>query len=85
MLELIGKVWKALVSMRDAKGNLGKSWFRSKTMWINFIVLIGVVFTNYLNVTLSAEETASILAVENLVLRTLTSEPTGLIDHEGRY
>lgn len=83
MLDLLTKIWKALTSMRDAKGRLGKSWIRSKTLWVNILVVVGAVFTNYLNVSLTANETASILAVVNLVLRLITTEPVGFIDDGG--
>jgi len=80
MIELLTKVWKALTSMRDAKGNLGKSWFRSKTLWINIIAVIGVVTANYLGVQMDADSSVGILATVNFILRLITSEPVGFID-----
>jgi len=80
MIELITRIWKALTSMRDARGNLGKSWFRSKTLWVNIVAVIGVVTASYLGVTMDADSSVGILATVNFILRLITTEPVGFIE-----
>lgn len=80
MFKLIKRSFTALVSARDAQGNLGKSWLRSKTFWVNALAVVTLILARYFNYELSAEETGSILAVINMLLRLVTTEPVGFID-----
>lgn len=80
MIKLLTKSFKIFTSMRDAKGRLGKNWLRSKTIWANILIVVGIVFANYLGTELTSQETASLMAVVNLVLRLITTEPVGFID-----
>lgn len=79
MFKLIAKGLKVLASMKDARGRLGKSAFRSKTLWVNIIAILAIVFKDYLGITLTVEETTAILAVINMFLRLITSEPVGFL------
>ena len=49
-----------------------KRWWQSKTIFVNVVALIGVVLAQTTGVVLSAEETAGVLAVVNLILRVVT-------------
>ena len=80
MWELLSKLWKTLTSMKDAKGNLGKSWFRSKTLWINIVAVIAVLFGQYVGIDMTGEENVAFLGVVNFILRLITSEPVGFIE-----
>ena len=80
MLNLITKAMKALFVARDAKGKLGKSWIRSKTLWVNVLAVAGVAITNYLGTEVPEDVTISALAVINFILRLITTEPTGFIE-----
>ncbi len=82
MIKLMTKSFKVFTSMRDAKGRLGKNWLRSKTVWANILVVMGIITMKYLGTELTSQETASIMAVINLVLRLITTEPVGFIDFD---
>ena len=83
MLALIQKVFSTLFSMRDAKGKLGKSWMRSKTLWINVIAVFGIVASKYLGIEMTEDVAVSALAVINFILRLITTEPVGFVDEGG--
>lgn len=80
MIKLMIKSLKTFTSMRDAKGRLGKNWLRSKTIWANALIVVGIIFAKYLGTEFTSQETASLMAVINLVLRLITTEPVGFID-----
>lgn len=84
MLKLVNKALKALFSMRDAKGNLGKSWIRSKTLWVNIVAIVAVITAEYLGTEMPEDVTVGALAVINFVLRLITTEPVGFIDDGGK-
>ena len=83
MLNLVQKVFATLFSMRDAKGTLGKSWVRSKTLWVNILAVIAIVVSKYLGVEVPEDVTVGALAVINFILRLITSEAVGFIDNGG--
>ena len=70
---------KLIISYRDEKGKLGKKWFRSKTLWVNFLVIVGLILNKSFGIELDAEITAGILAGVNGILRLITKETTGFI------
>ena len=55
-----------------------KSWFTSKTLWVNFIAIVAIVANSLWGVELDAEVQAalatSILAVVNIALRFVTNK-----------
>jgi len=51
-----------------------KSWYKSKTFWVNLIALIAIPIQAYSGYTISAGTETSVLAVINLILRTITKE-----------
>ena len=52
-----------------------KKWYASKTVWSNFIMLIGVVVLNTTGKNLLTPEVqAAIITVVNLLLRIITKE-----------
>lgn len=52
-----------------------KKWYLSKVLWVNAIAFVGVITSKVYGYELSADETASILALINIVLRGLTKQP----------
>ena len=52
-----------------------KQWYKSKTVWANIIAALALFVSVQFGYTVTAEETALILAAINLVLRTITKEP----------
>ena len=50
---------------------MDKQWYLSKTVWINVLAIIAVVFGEF---ELNAETQVAILSVINLVLRLVTKE-----------
>lgn len=53
----------------------GKKWYKSKTVWVNIILLGGFLLQNECGINLSGEESASILVIVNLILRIVTGQP----------
>lgn len=52
-----------------------KKWYTSKTVWSNFIMLIGVIVLNTtVKNILTPEVQAAIITVVNLLLRIITKE-----------
>lgn len=52
-----------------------KKWYTSKTVWSNFIMLIGVIVLNTTGKNiLTPEVQAAIITVVNLLLRIITKE-----------
>ncbi|GFP40837.1 hypothetical protein, partial [Candidatus Hakubella thermalkaliphila] len=49
----------------------GKRWWKSRTLWVNVLALIVLIF----GLDLSGDETAAVLVTINLVLRKITKEP----------
>ena len=80
MIKLLSNAWKLLTSVRDSRGTRGKGWYRSRTLWVNFFALIGVISATYFKVEFNAELTVGFMAVVNYILRLITNEPTGFID-----
>jgi hypothetical protein len=54
-----------------------KPFWKSKTIWVNAIVLAAMVIQMQTGFIVSPEEQIGILAVVNLVLRVVTKEPLG--------
>ena len=58
----------------DKKGDKMKSWYTSKTIWANFIGIIGVFTAKKFGYEITPEVTVSILAGINTLLRFITKE-----------
>lgn len=52
-----------------------KSWYESKTLWVNLIGAVGVFTASKLGFVISPEMTVSILAALNIFLRFITKKP----------
>ena len=56
-----------------------KSWWQSKTIWVNLIAIAGIVLNHFFGIELDAETQAvlatSVLAVINIILRIKTNQP----------
>jgi len=55
----------------------GKSWYLSKTLWVNIIAIVVLLSKGLLGFDVTAEEAGAILVVVNVVLRAVTKEPLG--------
>ncbi len=51
-----------------------KTWYSSKTLWINFLAIVAIIAQGQFGYTLSPETQVSILAVLNLLLRGITNQ-----------
>lgn len=55
---------------------MAKEWWRSKTVWVNVLVLVGMVVAGrFMDATQWAEVSAAVLAILNIILRFATNEP----------
>ena len=58
-----------------------KHFYTSKTLWVNFVAIIAIMLNSQFGIELDTEVRAalatSILAVINIVLRLITSQPVG--------
>jgi putative effector of murein hydrolase LrgA (UPF0299 family) len=54
---------------------MDKKWYKSKTLWVNGIMMAGVVLNSQFGIELTAEEQGAILVFVNLVLRIITKGP----------
>lgn len=57
--------------MVTAKLIESKKWYESKTIWINFLIILGVIITGFEGL-LSSGEAITLMAVMNLILRAIT-------------
>lgn len=51
-----------------------KEWYRSKTLWINLIMVAALIAQMQYGFVIAPEEQIGILAVVNLILRATTNE-----------
>ena len=77
MFQWIKNLYNLFMAKRSATGKLGKAWWRSKTLWVNILALVVLLFKDQLGLTISGEETTAIMAVINMILRFITNEPVG--------
>lgn len=49
-----------------------KSWYSSKTLWLNVIAIAGILLQSYTGYVIDAEKQVVILGAVNLVLRMIT-------------
>lgn len=58
-----------------------KHWYVSRMLWVNFLAIVAIILNSQFGVELDSETQAAIatsaLAIINIVLRLLTSEPIG--------
>lgn len=50
-----------------------KEWYKSKMLWINGLMLAGVLLQQHAGVHLSSEESGAILVLVNMFLRLITN------------
>ncbi len=50
---------------------MNKKWYKSKTLWINVIAIVGIVATGK---EFDAQTVGVVLAVLNIILRAITKE-----------
>lgn len=49
-----------------------KQWWKSKTIWVNIIMLVAMLLRSELGFDLTAGETGALLVIINLILRAIT-------------
>lgn len=54
---------------------MGKKWYASKTLIINFIMLVAMFASEYTGVEIPAELQGSVMVIVNWILRMVTNEP----------
>lgn len=54
---------------------VGKKWYRSRTVWVNLVMLVGSFLATEAGIVLEPEETAAIITFVNLILRIITKQP----------
>lgn len=52
-----------------------KTWYSSKTLWVNFVAVLGVILSYQFGIDLSETESTGILAIVNVLLRIITKQP----------
>lgn len=77
--ERIKSLEKEIAELKDfamvKAGLFGKEWYKSKTVWVNIIALLGIISSYLFGFEINSEEAIGILAVVNLILRAVTKEP----------
>ena len=76
MIKLLNALWKAFTAVKDERRQ-GKALWRSKTIWVNALAVVGVATAKYMGVELDEGTSVAILASVNFLLRLITKEPTG--------
>jgi L-asparagine transporter-like permease len=76
----IEKMWTLIISAKTAEGELGKAWYRSKTLWLNFLTIVGALVATKYGFSFGEAELVFALGLVNIILRLITKEPTGFID-----
>ena len=80
--DVIKTRWNLLAEIQEADKE-GKKWYKSKTIWVNLIALIGFVVQHYYPVVvISTSDQAAIVTFINLVLRMITKSSTGFYKPE---
>lgn len=77
---MLSKIWNLFWSKRTAEGTLGKDWWFSKTIWVNVIALIVIIFRDQFGLAITGEESTYILGIINMILRFISHEPIGFKD-----
>lgn len=54
---------------------MGKSWFKSKTLWVNVLSIVTIVAGSEFGYVITPETQVYILSAVNFALRFVTSEP----------
>ena len=52
-----------------------KIWYLSKTLWVNVIAIIAIIVQGRFGYVISPEAQFSILAIVNVILRSITKQP----------
>lgn len=55
-----------------------KVWWKSKTLWLNFVALLAAILQAKYGLVLDPATQGMILATMNLILRAITKDPIGL-------
>ena len=51
-----------------------KKWYASKTLWVNLLLLVGVVAQTQFGFEVTAEEQGAVIVIVNLILRAVTKQ-----------
>ena len=87
MLKEIFKTLGLTKDIADAKQCYGKRWFTSKTLWVNFIAVLAFWVNWKFKVAVIPEElqgeiVTTAMAVINIVLRFITTQPVVATEKE---
>jgi len=56
---------------------MNKKWYFSKTLWVNFIMLVAMAAASAANLEVPAELQGSVMVIVNFIMRFVTEEPIG--------
>lgn len=59
----------------NARVWFGKRWFLSKTLWVNAVAIAAMLLQHQYGLVIDVEEQMAILAVINIIVRLVTSQP----------
>lgn len=51
-----------------------KKWYASKTLWVNLLLLVGVIAQTQFGFEVTAEEQGAVIVIVNLILRAVTKQ-----------
>ena len=71
---------KKVVMIEEDTTPKGKEWYKSKTLWVNFIGFVCILVQTKYGFIISAEYQAIVLTMLNYILRLITKSPTGFIE-----
>ena len=66
---------KAVIVFKEARKMDNKTWFESKTLWVNLLAMVSVLFLGKSGVDLPTDWQITALAVINIILRLVTKKP----------
>jgi hypothetical protein len=68
--------------MVNTKKNSTKSWWKSKTLWLNTVMFILAGLNQLSELGISPEKVVMLIAAFNMILRFLTKEPIAPVPKE---
>jgi len=63
---------KDVISKTKSSGT--KSWYMSKTLWLDGMFIVAYVVQSYYGFVISPEEQIAVIAIVNLILRAITGK-----------
>jgi len=74
----VGSCWKKLEALLEEKKIMNKSFYQSKTLWLNVIAMAVLLLQHYTGYVVDPEIQAALLIVINFIVRMITGTPLGM-------